>query len=251
MKPIYFLMATGVFCFVQMGGAAAQSPAREDGPLAQAVALAKEHEPNQLDYSFVRRIKVDTEDEVFDRTERYDPRLDQEKKWELVAIEGREPTPEDVEEYKTGTFKVNGSSNNFELYHDVIGDLDWEDAFLIKETEDQVFYRLEGDFTEILEEDDVDFSENLEAHLIVDKTDGVPFVSEFRVFAPNPFSKAMVAKIKKFEMQFRFARNSQSGDILPQEVDVNISIQALFFISVDAVTHIGFSDYDYLKETSD
>ncbi|GER06784.1 hypothetical protein GCM10007972_12180 [Iodidimonas muriae] len=251
MKPIYFLMAAGAFCFVQMGGAAAQSPAREGGPLAQAITFAKEHEPNQLDYSFVRRIKVDAEDEVFDRTERYDPRLDQEKKWELVAIEGRDPTSEELEEYKTSSFKVNGNSNNFELYHDVIGDLNLEDAFLIKETEDQAFYRLEGDFTEILEEDEVDFGENLEAHLMVDKTDGVPFVSEFRVFAPNPFSKAMIAKIKKFEMQFLFARHSLSGDILPQEVDVNLSVRALFFISVDAVTHIGFSDYQYLKETND
>lgn len=232
--------------------AMAQKPARPDGPLALAIKEAAAQDVTDA-YSYIRQIKVDAEDEVVNQIERFDPIAagegDEESEergtWTLLAVDDREPTEEDLADYDSDAEATAGSDNPFALYRKILGDLKIEDAVLLEETATRAEYSLSTIDHALLEEEQKDLSEALDARLIVDKTGPRPFVSSYRVYAPEPFRKAMVAKINAFETAFSFMRHDETGDILPQSVRVHLSVEALLFIDVDADTTITFRDYQY------
>lgn len=241
MRLFYGIVLTAVFSAASV---MAEEPARPDGPLAQAIAEAAAQEIAGR-YAYIRHIRVDAKDEVLDKVERYDPDDAAGDGWTLLTVDGKEATAEDIEDYAADDHSAEGADDPFTLYREVVGDLKFEDAVLLEETGSRAEYRLLTVDHALFDEDSDDFAGQLVAHLVVDKTGPSPFVSLYRVYAPEPFRKAMVAKVNAFETVFSFMRYDETGDVLPQSVRVHLSVEALLFIDIDADTNIAFRDYQY------
>jgi hypothetical protein len=223
-----------------------QRPAEADGPLAQAIAHAADNKPERSQYSYQHHLVMVAKDKKTDRRTRFDPRQPDGAHWELLAVDGAAPSAEDLADYKQPDLGSGKSSDSFALYGEMIAKLDWQDATLVSINDREAHYRIEGQLDQWLDAESAAFAEHLKSDLVVDLSSDAPFVSSMRIFAPAPFSKPMVAKIKAFETLFTFNRHAKSGDILPQSIEIGVSLKALMFFSVDSQTDISFSDFVYL-----
>lgn len=229
--------------YAQMSG---QEPESQQHPeaslLARIVAEAAGQEAKAGRYAYIRHMKVDSEDEVLDRVERFDPARPEGGRWTLLETGGQEPTADQLADYDKND--KDRDSNVLEIYQDVIGDLDPAEAVLLEETETEAVYRLLNVNTDFLSMESDDLSKHLQARLTVDKTGPAPFASSLRIFVTEPVSKGMMAKINAFETAFSFMRHDRTGEVLPQEIRVEVSVKALVFISVDALTSIKYSGFE-------
>jgi len=242
-----FTMAAGcltaILSTVPAAAMSQERPARPDGPLAQAVALSRDADVD-MRYAYTRHVVVDAEDEHLDRLERFDPRLDDGARWTLLEVDGDTPSPADIEDYdpdETGDF---GGSEAFDMYRDMVEDIEIDSAMLIEQTADFSLYQLRETKAGFLDRDEAEFAEYLTTQVRVDTRGAEPFVQSFDIRAERPFEPSMLAEMDRFEMRFDFMRHPDSGDILPAEVVIGISVDALVFISVDADTKVTFSEYE-------
>lgn len=219
------------------------SPAQPDGPLARAVELARDADV-RMRYAYTRRVIVDSDDAHIDRLARFDPRHAEGARWTLLEVDGAAPSAADLEEYdpdETGDF---GGSEAFDLYRDMVEDIDIGDAVLTERTSETAVYRLRETDPGFLNGENEDFAEYLTTRLTVDTGGAEPYLRSFDIGADRPFEPSMIADIDRFELNFGFMQHPETGDILPEAVVVGISIDALVFFSVDADTRVTFSDYE-------
>lgn len=241
--PLLGLALAFVTAVGNLSAAAAQErPAASDGPLAQAIAAANE-KSTSADYAYTRHLQIDADDERVDRVERYDPRHPEGQRWQLLQVDGASPTAEDLDSYDPGE-SPGESQNAFELYHALVGELDLESAMLVEMTPEQALYRIDLEKGRFLSGDSREFAEQLNGRLAVDRRGKEPHISRFELWADDPFSPSFGAEIERFQMKFSYRRLPETGDVLPESVAVDISVEAMIFFSVDAMTRLAFSDYE-------
>ena len=212
-------------------------------PLTEAIAFADRSRAGN-DYAYTRSLRLVAVGERIDRVERFDPTQPDGARWHLLEIEGREPSADDLADYDGEDF----GGRAFRLYSDVIGDLDPDEAELVDLTPERAIYRLKQTKAAFLDEDQQEFAEYLDSRLIVDRRGPVPYVSELEIVAPEPFRPSMAARIERFEARFRYAPHPETEEILPTGILVDIAVTALFVVSVEARTEIGFRDFVPVSE---
>lgn len=217
------------------------SAAEEDDAralLEQAIELARTHAP-ETRYAYTRSLHLSTGDTRIDRVERYDPARPAGERWELLAIDGHPPDADDLADYDGD--EDDGAA--FRLYHEVIGDLDPDEVDLVEMTPERAVYHLRETKTAFLDEDKKAFAKYLDSRLVVDRRGPLPYVAEIEIVAPESFRPSIAARINRFKTRFRYAPHPVTGDILPEEIVVELALKALFLVSVEAETRIAFRDF--------
>lgn len=219
----------------------AQEQGQADSPLARAVAEAKAQDQNTHQYAYVRHTRINSKDEVLDRVERYDPARPDGDRWELLLVDGQVPGDDQVADYIKSDKNKKNDSDISSVYSGIVADINLSDAELLEESDSEAVYRLLNVKSDFLGADGDELSGYLESRVVVDKSGSAPFVSLMRIYAPEPVKKGMVAKVNNFETAFSFIRHGQSMDVLPQEIRVEVSVEALLFFNVEAHTQVEFS----------
>lgn len=217
-----------------------------DEPLVRAIADAAAQETAPGLYAYVRHTRIDSKDEVLDRVEHFDPARSDGDRWDLLMENGQVPDDDRIRIYKKDNKEGDGAIAN--IYRDIIADLDPREAELIEKTDTEAVYRLLNIKRDLLSMVDGDLSDHLENRLVVDLSGSAPFVSSLRFYAPRPMKKGMVAKVRTFETVFAFMRHDRTMDILPREIRVAVSVEALLFFDIEAFTQIAFSDFEVREE---
>lgn len=225
---------------------AQERPAAPGGPLDRAIEEARQRQIASR-YAYTRILQVDAEDEKIDRVERFDPRRPSGDRWRLLRENGVTPTEDDLADYDPGGEDERGQ-DAFELYHELVGELELENAVLVEMTDERAVYRLKETKAAFLDQDSREYAKYLTSRLVVDRAGERPYLSAFELRAEEPFSPSIAAEIERLDMRFTYRRLAETGDVLPQEVLIDIAVDAMIFISVEAKTRIAFTDYEVAAE---
>jgi len=234
--------AVVALCSADVALSAEERPAAADGPLAEAIAAARVQEPVGP-YAYTRHLLLDTEDEQIDRVERFDPRHPRGERWQLLRQNGQAPSRADLADYDPEAAGDEGE-NAFAVYRTLLAELEVDNAILVELGPERALYRLKETKASFLDESSREFAERLTSRIVIDRTGPQPFLSRFDLTADAPFSVSLLADIERFDMRFDYRRMTDTGDILPEQVLIDIAIDALVFVSVDAKTRIAFSDFE-------
>lgn len=132
MPKRFFLCCLGLF----FGASAVSLAARRDGPPLLAEAMEK-WSAEMDEWAFTQRVRTFDDDKVkLERLERYDPSRPDNKRWELLEIDGKPPTKEQREywEKRKNRKAKSRADKEVEEY------FDFARATVAKETEDRVHY---------------------------------------------------------------------------------------------------------------
>jgi hypothetical protein len=163
---------------------------------------------------------------------RYDPRLPSRERWVLITVDGREPTEDEIEEYRD---EQDEPSNSDEHHIEAIVDPDR--LTLIGETDDH------WQFEFVPNDDDDAFFANVRSTLKVDKAGR--YLSEMDLRSLRPFKPAFGVKMKEFHTRLTFSPISDEGPVVPRSVDVKVRGRAFLVVSFDETTSIANTDFEY------
>jgi len=239
-------LLVGIAASLALPASAQERPAAPGGPLDRAIEDARGRQVAGR-YAYTRILQVDAEDEKVDRVERFDPRRPSGERWRLLREDGEAPTKEDLAAYDSADEDGDGQ-NAFELYRKLVGELELENAVLVEMTDERAVYRLKETRAAFLDEDSREYAEYLTSRLVVDRQGAHPYLRVFELWAEEPFSPSIAAEIERLDMRFTYNRPLETGDILPQEVRIDIAVDAMIFISVEAESRIAFTDYEAVQE---
>ena len=167
---------------------------------------------------------------------RYDPRREEEGRWQLLSVDGREPTADEIEEYLDD--------------QDGPADSD-ENSRTTRVNRNSLTLREEGDGYLLFDfdpaEDDDEFMEHVDATLKI-VTAAEPYVASMDMSSSKAFRPATGVKIHEFATHLTFAPLHENGPVLPRSVRVKVRGGAYLVISFDEATSIDYSDYEYVGD---
>ena len=171
---------------------------------------------------------------------RYDPRFSDNARWNLLTIDGRAPTADEIANYQ------NDKENEFDGHDDnsEIDVVNFDTLELIEETDDSWVYRF------IPEVDDDDDEEGREFMQQVDGTikvirDG-NYLEYIDLRNDKPIRPAFSVKISRFLTRLTFGPAGDDGPIVPLSIDVEVKGRAILVIKIDVVESIRYSEYEYV-----
>ncbi len=171
---------------------------------------------------------------------RYDPRFSDNARWNLLTIDGRAPTADEIADYQ------DDKKNEFDGHDDdsEIDIVNLDTLELIEETDDSWVYRF------IPEVDDDDDEEGREFMQQVDGTikvirDG-NYLEYIDLRNDKPIRPAFSVKISRFLTRLTFGPAGDDGPIVPLSIDVEVKGRAILVIKIDVVESIRYSEYEYV-----
>jgi hypothetical protein len=171
---------------------------------------------------------------------RYDPRFSDNARWNLLTIDGRAPTADEIADYQ------DDKENEFDGHDDdsEIDIVNLDTLELIEETDDSWVYRF------IPEVDDDDDEEGREFMQQVDGTikvirDG-NYLEYIDLRNNKPIRPAFSVKISRFLTRLTFGPAGDDGPIVPLSIDVEVKGRAILVIKIDVVESIRYSEYEYV-----
>lgn len=167
---------------------------------------------------------------------RYDPRLAEGSRWQLLSVDGREPTADEIEKYlddQDGPDDSDGNERTTEVNRDSLT--------LREEGDDYLLFDFEP------ADDDDEFMEHVDATLRI-VTASEPYVASMDLSSRKAFKPATGVKIHEFATNVTFAPVDEDGPVLPRSVNVKVRGRAYLVISFDETTSIEYSDYEYVGE---
>lgn len=171
---------------------------------------------------------------------RYDPRFADNARWNLLTIDGRAPTADEIADYQ------DDKKNEFDGHDDdsEIDIVNLDTLELIEETDDSWVYRF------IPEVDDDDDEEGREFMQQVDGTikvirDG-NYLEYIDLRNDKPIRPAFSVKISRFLTRLTFGPAGDDGPIVPLSIDVEVKGRAILVIKIDVVESIRYSEYEYV-----
>jgi hypothetical protein len=170
---------------------------------------------------------------------RYDPRQPVGERWQLLSVNSREPTAEEITDYAEDKEYDNGSSSADNGDHDVSDIAEPDSLRLIEETDDYWLYS----FTPV-EDDDEEFMTHVVATMKIIKNG--PYIEHIDMHSNKPFKPQFGVKVKEFVTLLRFGLASNEGPVVPLSVDVRIKARAFLAIGIDEKMSVSFSDYEYV-----
>lgn len=172
---------------------------------------------------------------------RYDPRRPVGSRWALVSVDGRQPTPEELEDYLEDKDDDQGNERDDDD-NDARDFVNVDSLQLLEETNQYWLF----DFTPNLDDEDDDtreFMDQVTGTLKVVK-DGL-YVESLELRNERPIKPAFSVKISRFFTRLTFGPAAAGGPIVPKTMDVQVKGRAAVLIRFDEAESIHYSDYEY------
>jgi len=198
------------------------------------------------DYDAIFEKAVDAVDFEFDRswayTEtqvtsehvwvgRYDPRRSSSERWQLITVDGRQPTGEELEEYQRD--KAHDHSRDGD---DRVNTLVEPDSMrFIEETADYWLFAFDPDEEEIMG--------SVDATMRINKASG--HLEYIDIRNHETIRPAFGVKISKLITRLTFGLARQDGPVVPISAQVEIKGRAYLVVSFDEQEVIRNSDFEY------
>ena len=192
--------------------------------------------------------------ETFDDSEsqtigRYDPSHPIGERWTLIAIDGREPTADEIDDYLSGKTNDSKAQERDEVSDENGNDDDISQTVrpdsltLLEETE---AYWLLSFVPAAEDDDDEGLLENLDGTLKIIK-DG-NYIEFLHMQATKPFKPRFGVKIKEFLTRLQFGPAAEDGPIVPLSMEVKLKVRAFVLANINESITTTYSDYEYVGE---
>ena len=163
---------------------------------------------------------------------RYDPRLDDDKRWSLISVDGHEPTAKEVKKYARDKDDRSDLSDS-----DTIKVVDPDSLELLEETDD--FWL----FSFVPDDDEEVFTENVDARIKIIKAGH--YIEFVDIRNHSEINAGFGTKISEFVLRFEYGPAAEDGPIVPQSTKVHVTGRALLFISFDETGLTSYDDFEY------
>jgi len=171
---------------------------------------------------------------------RYDPRLAADARWNLLTVDGRTPTPEEMAEYQDDReFRFGDRHSDGEM--DMV---DFDTLELIVETDDAWFFEFVPDVDNDEDEEAQKFMQEVQGTIKVVR-DG-NYLEYLELRNDKPIRPAFSVKISRFRTRLTFGPAGGNGPIVPLSIDVELKGRALLVIKIDEVETVRYGDYEYV-----
>ena len=167
----------------------------------------------------------------------HDPRREQ--AWELLTVDGREPTSDEREEFLSDRSRERGDDDEDEDEEDETRSMVSPGSVeLIDETDERWLFN----FSPLADSDEErQFMEAVEGRLEVVK-DG-HYVSKIRLRNLKTIKPGKGVKLKVFDTSFEFAPARDGSAVLPARVFAKVKGRAMLVVGIDEERTVEFSDY--------
>jgi hypothetical protein len=170
---------------------------------------------------------------------RYDPRLREDERWTLLSVDGREPTRDEIEDYrddKEGEFRDHDDDDN------EIDIVDLETLSLIEETEDYFLLRFVPLPDDDEDEEAREFMQHVDGTIKIVRDGLYPEYIDLR--NDKPIRPAFSVKISRFLTHLTFGPAGGEGPIVPLTIEVEVNGRALLVVRIDESESVRYSDYE-------
>lgn len=168
---------------------------------------------------------------------RFDPGLEEDERWSLISVDGREPTDRQQREFRDDKEEHRGDS---------------DDGF------DQLAASVEPDTLELIEETDAhwlfSFVPDMDQDELVDSVDATikiikdgRYVELLEIRNKEVIKPGWGTKITQFLTRLTFGPAVDDGPIVPQTINVRVTGRALLFIGFDETEAIRYSDFERVQ----
>jgi hypothetical protein len=171
---------------------------------------------------------------------RYDPRFSDNARWNLLTIDGRAPTADEIADYQAD------KENEFDGHDDdsEIDIVNLDTLELIDETDDSWVYRFIPEVDDDDDEEDREFMQQVDGTIKVIR-DG-NYLEYIDLRNNKPIRPAFSVKISRFLTRLTFGPAGDDGPIVPLSIDVEVKGRAMLVIKIDVVESIRYSEYEYV-----
>lgn len=177
---------------------------------------------------------------------RYDPRREVGARWEVLSVDGRAPTGDEIAEFldhRGADDSGDDSGSEFDRSQDISELIAPESLMLIDETDD---YWLFAFMPARDVDDDWNLSQHLDATLKISKRG--PYVEEVKLESGHPFRPRFGVKVRKFLTLLRFGPASDGGPIVPLNVEVRLIARAFLAFGINESVEASRTNYEYVAD---
>ena len=171
---------------------------------------------------------------------RYDPRLPDDERWQLITVDGRAPTAEEIADYR------HDQVDEFYEHHDDHDNeiVNFETLSLAEETDDYWLFR----FTPDVGNDDEGTARKFMRHVVgtIKIIRNGNYVQYIELRNERPIRPAFSIKISRFLTHLTFGPAGGDGPIVPLSIDVEVKGRAILFVTFDEMESIRFTDYEHV-----
>lgn len=171
---------------------------------------------------------------------RYDPRLPEESRWNLISVDNRQPTEDEIAEYQED------KEDEFDDDEDG-GDTDFvnlDTLALIEETESHWLFSFIPDGDNDEDEEAREFMKEVKGTLKIVRDGHYPVYVDLQ--NDKPIRPVIGAKISRFKTHLTFGPADGDGPIVPFSIDVEVKGRAMLVISFDEQESIHYGEYEYV-----
>lgn len=172
---------------------------------------------------------------------RFDPRRPAGRRWQLLSIDGRVPTEDEIEEFSAD--KADEDDPDGDDEHDVEDMVEADSLDLVADTAQ---YWL---FSFVPSEDDEEnegFAALMSGTLKIMK-DG-RYLASVDIHNEKPFKPKIGVKVNEILTRLTFAPAVEDGPVVIKTVDVAVDIRVFLVINIDEIVSITFSDFEHVGD---
>ncbi|MFP4549147.1 MAG: hypothetical protein ACLFQM_13535 [Fidelibacterota bacterium] len=204
-------------------------------PVMVETALNKLAADSTNQYSYTKKTRSAERTRVI----KYDPTEKGSDRWELISIDGQQPTKEELKSFyeeKAKNEEKNGRS--FSVDSD-----EMRDFTLISETGDMIkySYRVES-------EKNKKMTEKLRCEMAINKKD--TSLAEIKMEITEPFSPMVSVKLEEFHVEMKFDRYQPTGSPVMAQTKTRIRGKAMLFKKIDQNVTEKYYDYQLVKKAA-
>lgn len=166
---------------------------------------------------------------------RFDPRLEEDARWALLSVDGKEPTDDQRRKYAHD--RNEHSDDESDGDYRVVAMVNPDTLELVEETDEH------WTFTFVPEQDDPAFRDSVDAKIRIVKNGRYIESLEMRNF--QDIRPGFGTRITQLQMRFFFGPAIENGPIVPLSLDVQIRGRALLFIGFDETEVKKYSAFEY------
>ena len=209
MKSLALLVALGGAAFIGgVYGAEENAEALKQRVIALARTVGAE------DYAFTRTARVEQiageKKQTRATVERYDPRKPADQRWNIVSVDGRAPTTDELKNHRKESPKRRVA------HYGRVANYFGAESTTTAGQSGRTIFRFAQLPKESLVVNNNDFSSSAVAEATVDASGAVPFVEQVRFTLTKPVRLMLVAKVERFESITRY-RVLADGKPVPVE----------------------------------
>ena len=174
------------------------------------------------------------------RVARFDPSRPEGERWNLLSIDGREPTATEIDEFLADKADYGGfmsGDNEDDKEDDVRTMVEPGSLQLLEESDSHWLLR----FAPESDDEDEEFLEEMDGTVRIAKADGRLEYIDIR--SDKPVKPAVGVKIREFVTRFEFKRATGDGPVVPVAFRFLIKGRAYLAIGFEEMQSVEFSDF--------